>query len=346
MLAAMRITAVSDPGLVNSNYRAYFPLLAMERRGHEIAFNRTRTDRFAPGIMSSDVVFIHRYADSEVLSLIHRLKTAGIGVVWDNDDDMMNLPRSNPHYRRFSGMRRKRLIAEITRVVDAVDVVTTPSAVLAERFRSLGARDVRVFENYLPDEFGRTRAHSHDGVTLVWMGALEHQVDYEQLGLRPVFERLLDAHSNLRIVSIGLGLGLNCPRYERIRMVDFMDLADALTIGDIGISPLVDIPWNQARSNVKLKEYAAAGLCWLASPVGPYATLGEKQGGRLVPDDGWHDAIKRLIVKERERRKLAKKATAWARGELIGKHCNRWHALLEDAWRSAQARVRYPGAGS
>ena len=39
---------------------------------------------------------------------------------------------------------------------------------------------------------------------------------------------------------------------------------------------------NRARSNIKLKEYAAAGACWLASPIGPYVGLGEKQGGRLV----------------------------------------------------------------
>ncbi|MCX6521415.1 MAG: hypothetical protein NTZ21_12190, partial [Actinobacteria bacterium] len=31
------------------------------------------------------------------------------------------------------------------------------------------------------------------------------------------------------------------------------------------------------------RGHAAAGTPWLASPIGPYAGMGEAQGGRLVP---------------------------------------------------------------
>ena len=62
---------------------------------------------------------------------------------------------------------------------------------------------------------------------------------------------------------------------------------------------------------MKLKEYAAAGVPWLASPIGPYAGLGEQQGGRLVADDRWYEELVRLIEKPRERRKLAKRGAKW-----------------------------------
>jgi hypothetical protein len=52
---------------------------------------------------------------------------------------------------------------------------------------------------------------------------------------------------------------------------------------------------------VRVKEYAAAGVRWLASPIGPYAGLGEKQGGRLVPDGRWFEELDRLIRDERAR---------------------------------------------
>jgi len=41
-------------------------------------------------------------------------------------------------------------------------------------------------------------------------------------------------------------------------------------------------------------EYAASDLPWLALPVGPYAGLGEEQGGGLV-DDAWFDALERVV---------------------------------------------------
>ena len=47
---------------------------------------------------------------------------------------------------------------------------------------------------------------------------------------------------------------------------------------------------------------------WLASPVGPYEDLAEEQGGRLVEDDEWFEAIDELIRARRDRAKLAKRA--------------------------------------
>ncbi|HYV14976.1 MAG TPA: hypothetical protein VE972_03045, partial [Conexibacter sp.] len=173
---------------------------------------------------------------------------------------------------------------------------------------------------------------------IVWVAALEHQVDYQQLGLRETLLRLLDAHSDLTVRSYGLNLGLRHARYEHASATKLLQLAKILARCDIGIAPLVDIPFNRARSNIKLKEYGSAGLAWLASPVGPYASMGEAQGGRLVPDDGWHDALERLIVNGRERGRLAKRAARWASGQGIDEHAHRWEAVLRDAVERARAR--------
>src|SRR5207302_1085104 len=80
-------------------------------------------------------------------------------------------------------------------------------------------------------------------------------------------------------------------RYRHDPYLPFAELPRRLSRWDIGIAPLADIPFNLARSDIKLKEYAASELPWLASPVGPYAGHGEAQGGRLVPDDGWFEAL-------------------------------------------------------
>src|SRR5207244_6851767 len=100
---------------------------------------------------------------------------------------------------------------------------------------------------------------------------------------------------------------------------------------DVGIAPLVDIPMNCARSDIKLKEYAASGVPWLASPVGPYAGLGEEQGGRLVPEDGRLDALERLVTQPGEREQLGRKGEAWARGQTIEAVADRWERVFAEA---------------
>lgn len=333
----MRITVVSDAELVNSNYRAYQPMGVLARRGHELTVNRPGERRFDPAsLLASDVVHIHRYADPEMLEMVQRARAAGVGVVWDNDDDITSIPRSNPHYRRLGGPANSARVRQaIGRMVASVDVVTTPSEALADQYRAAGAADVRVLENFLPPEFGSAKPVKHDGVVIAWLAGLEHQADYQQLRLKETFEHLLDAHPDVRFMSIGLGLGLPAERYEHLPLVDFLDLARTLARADVGVAPLADIPWNRARSNIKLKEYAAAGLPWLASPVGPYLGLGEQQGGRLVADDDWSGALDELIVNARARRKLAKRAAKWAKGQAVERHAHLWERALEDARTSA-----------
>jgi hypothetical protein len=132
---------------------------------------------------------------------------------------------------------------------------------------------------------------------------------------------------------------LRDPRYRHIARVRFDELAEQVAPFDIGIAPIADIAFNRARSNVKLKEYAVVGVPWLASPVGPYVGMGEQQGGRLVPDDGWYEALERLVLKERERRKLAKRAARWGSGQTVSRNVGHWEAALSEAVERARSRA-------
>jgi glycosyltransferase involved in cell wall biosynthesis len=333
---------LSNPELVNSNYRAYQPLMMLRRQGHEVRFNRRERLIRPQELHEVDAVLIHRIATPEIQGIARGLRDAGVGIVWDNDDDVTAVPRSNPLYARYGGYKSRDMLAGVTQMVRLADIATTPSRVLAEQYRELGAAEVRVLENYVPEEFGKVRQAKHRGTVIACLAALEHQIDYQELGLRDTLAQLLEAHPDLRVMSLGLGLGLKSERYELLKDVGFIELARTLSRADIGIAPLVDIPWNRARSNIKLKEYASAGLAWLASPVGPYREMGEAQGGRLVADGDWHAALERLITGARERRKLAKRGAKWVKGEGIARNAHRWEATLRDAAQRAQARA---GAG-
>ncbi|HEX5146081.1 MAG TPA: glycosyltransferase, partial [Conexibacter sp.] len=313
----MQIGLLSDPELVNSNYRVYQPLMALGRRGHEIVLNRANTALATDALFRCDVVHVHRIATAGARALVKRLRAAGVGVVWDNDDDVMALPRWNPHFRRLGSAGRREMAVGVQEMVRMADVVTTPSELLAEQFRELGAVDVRVIENHLPQEFQHVERTPHEGVVVACLAGLEHQVDYQRLGLNDVFAQLLAAHPDVRLLCIGIGPGFATDRCEHLPLVEFLQLVPTLARADVGVAPLTDIAWNRARSNIKLKEYTAAGLAWLASPVGPYRAMGERQGGRLVPDDGWLGALDQLVRDAKARRKLAKRGAKWVKDEGI-----------------------------
>jgi hypothetical protein len=225
-------------------------------------------------------------------------------------------------------------------VAQLADLVTTPSQLLAEHYRSIGAERVTVIENYLDrgvPHFGSRERH--DGIVVGWIAGLEHAPDAEPMGIADIFARLLDAHPNLRVLTAGVHVPLRSERYEYIQNINHFDLLGTIARIDIGIAPLVDNAFNRARSNVKLKEYGAGGAAWLASPVGPYRGLGSAEGGELVADGDWYEAIDRLLRSGFARKKLARRALKWAKGQTIDRHVQIWESEFEAAIERAAARM-------
>jgi glycosyltransferase involved in cell wall biosynthesis len=335
----MRIAYVADPRTGNGFYRGIGPMTALAQvRGHdvrEVPINAG--DPQLAAVHDVDVLHIHRYGEDGAVRLAREAKAHGAALVWDNDDDIGSVPKGTAAYRKQGGMMWERRLAGMRKIFQIADLVTAPSRTLVERLREYGAQYVDVLENQVPDQFVQRSRPPREGVTIGWIAGLEHQLDVERIPIREALQRLLDEHADVRVVSFGLGLGLSGDRYRHVNVVPLFDLTRAAACFDVGIAPLSDIAMNRARSNVKCKEYAAAGACWLASPIGPYVGMGEQQGGRLVPDDGWHDALARLLEKPKERAKLTKRATKWVAGQTLSKNAAAWEARFEEALARARA---------
>jgi glycosyltransferase involved in cell wall biosynthesis len=336
----MRLGAVGQEG-ANAYYRLLLPLMAMRERGHEIVHvvqEYRRVIDIRP-LAGCDVVHIHRpallYDDGEVVS---RLLDAGIVVGFDEDDNVADMPlgleeRTDQPWAPRARRNFELLLEHVCRV----DFVTTPSDLLADRFVAAGARVVHVIDNYLPGAFNRVEPQGHAGFVIGWHAGREHLVDADMLGIVPLLQQVLDAHREARVETINIDLEMAHERYRCEEALPLETLTQRLADFDVGIVPLADIPFNRGRSNVKAREYAAAGVPWLASPVGSYRHLGEEEGGRLVPDDGWVEALERLIDGRRERAKLAKRAKAWAKRETIWNMAETWERIFLDALAARRA---------
>lgn len=333
----MRLGAVGQEG-ANAYYRLLLPLMAMRERGHEVVHVVQEYKRVIDvrPLLGCDFVHIHRpallYDDGEVVT---KLLDAGVTVGFDEDDNVVDMPLGlEERTDQPWAPRARRNFELLLEHVHRVQLVTTPSDHLADRFEAAGATNVHVIDNHLPGAFNRVAPRGHDGFVIGWHAGREHLVDAELLELAPLLERVLDAHPDVHLVTVNIDLtavGMRHPRYAREEAVPIESLTQRLADFDVGIVPLADIPFNRGRSNVKAREYAAAGVPWLASPVGSYGHLGEAEGGRLVADGEWFDALDRLIRSRRDRRKLSKAAKAWAKEETVWNMAPRWERLFRDA---------------
>lgn len=313
----------------SSSYRAFHPLTELARRGNLVATyteeeDLTPTDEELEVVLQDfDVAFIGRYTQPEATRLARRLAERGMAVVWDYDDDVV----------------RPELRAGFDAMAEVVDVITTTNETLAERYHELGARTVVAVPNFLTRPSLATPRRKHEGTVLGYIGWIDHQEDWDELGLQEIVEDLLDVHPDLRVESVGpIDLRLPADRYHAYGVLQFDQLPQAIAGFDVAIAPLIDKPGNATRSDIKLKEYAIAGVPWLASSFGPYLGFNEDQGGRLVADDGWFDAMHALLCDDKARKKLAKRGQKWAKDQTLERNASVWLSALQEAVALSEER--------
>jgi glycosyltransferase involved in cell wall biosynthesis len=321
----------------NAHYRAIDPMKAMERRGHDVVW--PMDGKGAPELSrlgGCDVVHVYRRCDDATLGVLARVARSGTAVTWDTDDDLTAIPKESPLYKKTGGLAGQRIFAQTVKAAKLARHMTTTNELLADKYRRAGIERVEVIGNYLAPKVSR-RPRRHDGVVIGWVAGLEHRADVARIPVADALRRLIAKHERVAVECIGVDLQLG-ERYRHDALVPFRHLPRRMAAWDIGIAPLADIRINRTRSDIKLKEYAASRVAWLASPVGPYAGLGEAQGGRLVPDDGWFDALERLVTDRRERRRLARSARAWAKRQTVDAVAARWEEVFADAAGLASGR--------
>jgi glycosyltransferase involved in cell wall biosynthesis len=337
MVERMRIASLVPESTLASIYRSIVPMQALAHRGHSVHVEERDEIRDPAALLDYDAIHVMRISHPLMVRLARQLRRRGVAVVWDNDDERVALLREAAQAPGQEGMAAQRFFASMRAMASAVDAVTTPSEALARLHAADSRREVQILPNLLPPTFRRPeRVMPHQGVHIGWMAMPTHRPSFEALEIREALEHLMARHAHLTITGVGLDLQLTSNRYTHVTGIPYGALPENLVHFDIALAPLADTAVNRARSDVKLKEYAAAGVPWLASPVGPYLGLGERQGGRLVADGDWFTAIETLMNEADTRRVLAQRGMRWAGGETIETHLDAWEHTFEDA--IAQAR--------
>ena len=328
----------------NANYRALDPLRAMARRGHHVTLPDPEGSGDLRRLAGSDVLHIYRRADDHTRRLASELRRSGVAITFDEDDDLTAVPKESPDYKKVGGLAGQRLFARSVKLARSAQAFTTTRDLLAAKYQSEGVNRIEVIPNCVAD--AERPGRPHEGLVIGWIAGIDHRADVVRIPIERALRRLTEQYEHVRVESVGVKLRLE-ERYRHEPFVPFEELPDRIAGFDIGIAPLADIPANRVRSDIKLKEYAATGIPWLASPIGPYVGLGEQEGGRLVADDDWFESLEALVLSHSERQRLADNARRWARAHTIDAVAERWEAVfMEAAGRAAGALSATGAVGS
>ena len=142
-------------------------------------------------------------------------------------------------------------------------------------------------------------------VTIGWIGSPSTWPNVRPL--LPLLEELVRSHE-LRFRVVGAGRSAEqdlFPGMELIEWSEVNEVADVQAM-DIGIMPLVDLPFERGKSGYKLVQYMACGLPVVASPVGVNSEIvTEGENGFLASGVAeWRSAITCLIQDPELRRRL------------------------------------------
>jgi glycosyltransferase involved in cell wall biosynthesis len=310
-----------------------------------------------------DVIATQRYAVADLADaerLVAHCRQHGITLLYDLDDDLLNIPPEHPEYAEL------RLKAGLVRyMVGAADAVWVSTESLRASVARVGrtatvvanALDERIWGDIAPPPrppFGPLR--------IVYIGTFTHDADFAAVA--PALGRLVaESHGRIGFDMVGVSAKSGQPRWvNRISpsvhaiasYPGFVNWATQQRGWDIGIAPLVDSPFNRCKSAIKTMDYAALGLPVLASDMPVFrGSLADGPGGMLVENtpNAWYAAVALLAGDPRRRRAMAEGAHVafLARHTLsVQAEARRaaWHALspgtVDDmpapARRAARAR--------
>ena len=268
----------------------------------------------------ANVMVFQRQSSPTILAKMRTAQSLGIKTIYDIDDDLLNMPKD------LGGVEvaynSKETQEGILSFVNCADAITACSMTLAKSLRTKCQTPIYVIKNGVSmSDWGVLSKVDDDKVKIGWMASLSHVSDANVVSsaLRRVME---ETDACLKFIG---WIGEGCLPWikdfnGRVEVQDWVEvnaLPHYMNDMDIGIAPLVDTPFNAAKSSIKWIQYSAMGIPTVMSKMAPYEDVIDGNTGVFATtDDEWHDALKRLVMNKKERDRIGENA----RNEVIAHH--------------------------
>lgn len=267
-------------------------------------------------------------------------------LIYDLDDNYLDLPASNPVYDKFFksyslngkdlGVKPSRNQATLTAALSFADALTVSTEPLKERMQkhfkeAFGIdKPIYVIPNMsdLNDFDFKTPEKDPRKVVIGYQGSTSHKEDLMMIW--PAIYKIMKRHPNVHLEILGV-----LEKKDRDAYFGHWDMEMRSRVGlhpstklfreypkflstmkwDIGIAPLVDDVFNRSKSHIKWMEYAAYKIPCIASRVYPYFmpienrdTIIDGETGFLCRPPEWEATLERLVMSKSLRERVGNAA--------------------------------------
>lgn len=262
-----------------------------------------------------DVVVMQRVMFGDIPEKIHRAKAAGQIIVNDIDDWYWGLSTQNHAFAASHPKQNpKENVVHYRKVLGASSYVTTSTQYLADRISRWVRCPIELLPNTVDLSKFTPRPVTDTSSPIVgWVGSTGHRSgDLNEVKgvLGPMVERgeIRVHHSGSfdRHPAFADMVGVPLESVTTLPLVA-PEFYSELFVFDVGIAPLTDMPFNQAKSGIKGLEYAAAGVPYVASPTGAYKELSDAGIGLLARKNyQWRTLLQALRDPQRRSEEASK----------------------------------------
>jgi hypothetical protein len=301
-------------------YRIELPFTFLRKRGHvvTVGINLPAGD---PSILVAQ-----RTANPHATRLFqHMVRNRGVRGVYEIDDDVFSITPDSAAYEGWSYVDD---LISVEANAAVAHMVTTSTDHLSSRFAELNP-NVYTLPNTVPGSILNVlprRVTDKSKLRIGWGGSATHSADWQ-----PYAEAISKV-----VAEHGSTLCITGPVYADSTRVltepwcrTVPEWWQRVSTFDIGLAPLVDSLFNRSKSFVKVLEYAALGVPFIASPVGPYAdhVIPGETGLLAATPEEWADALTQLIRSPWLRNKLGNNAREWAATWTTENHIRSWEEV-------------------
>jgi glycosyltransferase involved in cell wall biosynthesis len=325
------------------HYRIREPLRSLALRGH---FTKSLPAVTAELFETWDVVLVRGLHHPQNSLLWRWAAQTGKPAlrVYDLDDDIWAWHEGSTEDRYWTEERR--LNAELN--IQAADLVTTPSDGLAQILSELNAR-VAVLPNTIPEKLLQVLPERREGFIIGWQGAQQHVKDLQEI-YTPVLRFML-RHSDVQFHVWGpQGIHEEFPLANRVVAHPWINSVWGHYFRlnmDVGLAPLNRDTFNATKSDIRIREYAALGIPFIASRSDAYTRTAEAARGMVVESaEEWEEALEELYRNANLRAWMTEQGRLRARLWTTENNGVEWERVYERAINARNLRTAagYPSA--
>lgn len=283
----MKILSVLLNQYGSAYVRQYVPMKALLENGYKVTIVDEPT---APQgtLQAHDVLQLSRVAGldtTEAVKRIQWMQNMGLKVVIDYDDDMLNIPKTNPAHLATDPQA-------VIAAIKAADAITVSTEALASVYLPYTKR-IAVIPNYMDVSRWPKLCPHADKITIGLVGSASHHEDWKMIA-EPM-RRIMETYDVNFLVAGYLPEYLKDIVTEFIGWQDIFAYQTTVNRVDIGLCPLEDSPFNRRKTFIKALEYGMANAAVVASPT-LYKDIIQGRGLIARSEQDWYDSIEALVV--------------------------------------------------